>query len=131
MTSLKDEAQLLAKRQRTRRLTNRARSCVPISKWSSVFPDEPVPPSSQHGMESIDGQLQAVVYISREGKRAHVYDLSEEDAAGVVSTKKLAQVREEDDSDAEAVLEAREQRALLAMKVRAETGRRHQGLLRR
>ena len=71
-------------------------------------------------METINGELQAVVYIAREGKKQHVYDLSEEENTAVTSSKRLAKVDADDGSDAEQVLEARRLRAYSMMQSRAD-----------
>ena len=95
---------LTAKNRTGRRSWAPEKLFVPVDKWSTHYPNTPVPPESEWGKEEVEGELKQVVYVLKKGEKVDHYHVQEYVDNAIEDEETLnAVTQEDDDAAAEAV----------------------------
>ena len=115
--AVRNAQKLQIEHSKARSLVGNWRQCVPVDKWSEVYPTTPLPEDPAcFGREILDGTPTQVVYVLKPGAREHHY----RESTKASHSTTLSDLRATDSSDMATALEQKKQALWAAERAKTE-----------
>ena len=110
--AIKNPQKLTVTHASQRELVDRGLQAVLISDWHKAFPNKPLPPAEQQGVEVWQGKAVKVAYVRKEGALPYHLDIESQEGSTTAHTKVVAETDDADPGYQAEGLEARKAKML-------------------